>query len=82
MAGPFAVFLATQYATLFATGTLLFATEGLRVIISILFVPLMALAAGIGVAACRRTGDTLPGALLAGILVTWFLVATQPMGAD
>jgi pimeloyl-ACP methyl ester carboxylesterase len=82
MAGPFAVFLAAQYATLFATGTLLFPTVGLRVIISILFVPLMALAAGIGVAACRRTGDTLPGALLAGILVAWFLVATQPMGAD
>jgi hypothetical protein len=82
MAGPFVVFLAAQYGTLLATGTLLFPTEGLRVIISILFVPLMALAAGIGVAACRRTGDTLPGALLAGILVTWFLVATQPMGAD
>jgi hypothetical protein len=65
---------------LLATGTLLFPTEGLRVIISILFVPLMALAAAIGVATCRLTDATLPGAILTGILVTWFLTATQPIG--
>ena len=80
MAGPFVVFLAAQYGSLLFTGALLFPTEGLRVIISILFVPLMALAAGIGVATSRLTGDTLPGAVLTGILVAWFLTATQPIG--
>ena len=82
MAGPFVAFLAAQYGSLLSTGALLFPTEGLRVIISILFVPLMALAAGIGVATSRLTRDTLPGAILSGILVTWFLTATQPIGVD
>lgn len=80
MAGPFVVFLAAQYGSLLATGALLFPTEGLRVIISILFVPLMMLGAGIAVATSRLTHDTLPGAILTGILVTWFLTATQPIG--
>jgi pimeloyl-ACP methyl ester carboxylesterase len=82
MAGPFVLFLAAQYGSLLATGALLFPTEGLRVIISIVFVPLMALAAAIGVATSRLTNDTLPGAILSGILVTWFLTATQPMGVS
>ena len=80
MAGPFVLFLAAQYGSLLATCALLFPTEGLRVIVSILFVPLMALAAAIGVATSRLTNDTLPGAILSEILVTLFLTATQPMG--
>lgn len=80
MASPFVVFLAAQYGSLLMTGSLWFAGEGLRVIISIVFVPLMVLAAGIAVATCRLTNATLPGALLTGVLITWFFTATQPIG--
>lgn len=80
LAGPFALFLVVQYGALVATGALFSPTEGLRVIGSILFVPLMLLVAGLAVGTARMTRDVLPGALLCGLLITWFLTATQPIG--
>lgn len=80
LAGPFALFLALQYGVLAITGALASPEEGLRVIMAILFAPLMSLFAGLAVASRRATGTVLPGALLCGLLLTWFLTATQPIG--
>jgi hypothetical protein len=33
------------------------------------------------VGTARMTRTVLPGALLSGILLTWFVTATQPIGA-
>jgi pimeloyl-ACP methyl ester carboxylesterase len=81
LVAPFALFLAVQYGVLAATGALLTPTEGLRVIIAILFIPLLLLVALIGLGTTRTTRSVLPGALLCGILLTWFVTATQPIAA-
>jgi hypothetical protein len=81
LVAPFALFLMVQYGVLAGTGSLLTATEGLRVIIAILFVPQLLMVALIGVGTARMTRNVLPGALLCGILLTWFVTATQPIGA-
>ena len=47
----------------------------LSTIIAIEVVPLLAIAAVIATFTWRRTGSSLPGALICGIFVTWYVVA-------
>jgi len=76
----FIVLLGLQYATLWITGQLLNPLPDpsfvpLSTIIAIQFVPLLAIAAIIATFTWRRTGSSLPGALICGIFVTWYVVA-------
>lgn len=80
LAAPLALFLAVQYGTLLATGALLSPTEGLRVIVAIPMLAAMVLVSTLAVATTRMARDTLPGALLCGVLLTWFITATQAIG--
>ena len=75
LAGGFLLFLITEYTPLFTTGALLIPQEALNAIISIQFVPLLAIVAVIAVYTWRRTNSALPGAFMAGLFVTWYLVA-------
>ena len=68
-------FLIAQYAPLFATGALPIPGEALNAIISIQFLPLMTVIALIFVYTWRRTNSHLPGAFIAGLFVTWYIVA-------
>jgi pimeloyl-ACP methyl ester carboxylesterase len=76
----FIVLLGLQYATLWITGQLFNPVPDpsfvpLSTIIAIQFVPLLAIAAIIATFTWRRTGSSLPGALICGIFVTWYVVA-------
>jgi len=82
LAAPLALFLAAQYGTLLATGSLLSPTEGLRVIVAIPLLAAMVLVSILAVATTRMARDTLPGALLCGVLLSWFLSATQAIGVS
>lgn len=80
LGGGFALFLLVQYATLWLTGHLLLAGEGLRTITAIGFVPVFITVAAFGTASRRWTGSILTGALMSGLFVTWLFTATQPIG--
>src|SRR5580693_602560 len=74
------VLLALQYGILWLTGMLFNPLPDpsfvpLSTIIAIQFVPLLAIAAVIATFTWRRTGSSLPGALICGIFVTWYVVA-------
>jgi pimeloyl-ACP methyl ester carboxylesterase len=76
----FIVLLVLQYGTLWLSGKLFnplpdpsFAP--LSTIVAIQFVPLLAICAVIATFTWRRTGSSLPGALICGIFVTWYVVA-------
>jgi pimeloyl-ACP methyl ester carboxylesterase len=76
----FVVLLALQYGTLFAIGRLINPLPDpgfvpLSTIVAIQFVPLLAIVAVISTFTWRRTGSSLPGALICGMLVTWYVVA-------
>jgi pimeloyl-ACP methyl ester carboxylesterase len=76
----FIVLLALQYGTLWLTGKLFNPLPDpgfvpLSTIVAIQFVPLLAIVAVIATFTWRRTGTSLPGALMCGILVTWYVVA-------
>ena len=76
----FIVLLALQYGTLYITGELLNPLPDpgfvpLSTIVAIQFVPLLAIVAVISTFTWRRTGSSLPGALICGALVTWYVVA-------
>jgi hypothetical protein len=75
LAGGFALFIVAQYAPLFATGRLLVPAQALNAIISIQFLPLMIILAVVCVFTWRRTNSYLPGALISGLFVTWYIVA-------
>ncbi len=81
LAGGFALLLVVQYAALFINGRLLNPTNDtfvvLNTIIAIQFLPLLAIVAIIGTFTYRRTGSSLPGALICGLFVTWYIVAGQ-----
>ena len=47
----------------------------LSTIVAIQFVPLLAIVAIIATFTWRRTGTSLPGALICGLFVTWYVVA-------
>ena len=75
LAGGFLVFLIAQYAPLFLWGALPIPAEALNAILSIQFLPLMIVVAVISVFTWRRTNSHLPGAFIAGLFVTWYIVA-------
>ena len=75
LAGGFFLFLIAQYAPLFITGALPVPAEALNAIISIQFLPLMTIVAVIFVFTRRRTNSHLPGAFVAALFVTWYIVA-------
>src|SRR6201999_3662202 len=76
----FIVLLALQYGTLWLTGKLFNPLPDpgfvpLSTIVAIQFVPLLAVVAVIATFTWRRTGTSLPGALICGLFVTWYVVA-------
>jgi pimeloyl-ACP methyl ester carboxylesterase len=76
----FIVLLGLQYGTLWLTGELFNPLPDpgfvpLSTIVAIQFVPLLAIVAIIATFTWRRTGSSLPGALICGIFVTWYVVA-------
>ncbi|MHC1950262.1 alpha/beta fold hydrolase [Bradyrhizobium sp. UFLA06-06] len=76
----FIVLLVLQYGTLGLTGKLFNPVPDpgfvpLSTIVAIQFVPLLAIVAVIATFTWRRTGSSLPGALIAGLFVTWYIVA-------
>jgi pimeloyl-ACP methyl ester carboxylesterase len=76
----FVVLLVLQYGTLWLTGKLFNPIPDpgfvpLSTIVAIQFVPLLAIVAVIATFTWRRTGSSLPGALIAGLFVTWYVVA-------
>jgi pimeloyl-ACP methyl ester carboxylesterase len=76
----FIVLLGLQYGTLWLTGKLFNPLPDpgfvpLSTIVAIQFVPLLAIAAVIATFTWRRTGSSLPGALICGMVVTWYVVA-------
>lgn len=75
LVGGFFIFLIAEYVPLFVTGALLIPQEALNAIISIQFVPLLAIVAVIAVYTWRRTNSSLPGALISGLFITWYVVA-------
>jgi pimeloyl-ACP methyl ester carboxylesterase len=75
LSGGFVLFLIAEYAPLFVTGALPMPQEALNAILSIQFVPLLAIVAVMVVYTWRRTNSHLPGAFMAGLFVTWYLVA-------
>ncbi len=75
MAFGFFCFIAAEYIPLFTVGHLLVPAEALNAIISIQFLPLMIILGIIAAFTWRRTNNYLPGALIAGLFVTWYVVA-------
>jgi pimeloyl-ACP methyl ester carboxylesterase len=76
----FIVLLLLQYGTLLISGKLINplpdpAFVPLSTIVAIQFVPLLAIVAVISTFTWRRTESSLPGALICGALVTWYVVA-------
>lgn len=76
----FIVLLALQYGTLWLGGKLFNPLPDpgfvpLSTIVAIQFVPLLAIVAVIATFTWRRTGSSLPGALISGLFVTWYIVA-------
>ncbi len=75
-AGGIIVLLAVVYGALFATGRLP-GTDPLFSVIAMQFAPVLTATAIISVFAWRRTNTALPGAVMCGVLVTWYVVAGQ-----
>ena len=76
----FIVLVGAQYLTLWLSGHLFNPLPDpgfvpLSTIVAIQFVPLLAIAAIIATFTWRRTGTSLPGALICGLFVTWYVVA-------
>ena len=76
----FIALLILQYGALWLTGKLFNPLPDpgfvpLSTIVAIQFVPLLAIVAVIATFTWRRTGSSLPGALICGLVVTWYVVA-------
>jgi hypothetical protein len=71
----FILLLALDYGLFFATGRLPTAFDPLTTVIAIQFVPLLAITAIIGTFTGNRTGSAVPGGLICGLFVTWYVVA-------
>lgn len=74
-AGGFILLLVIDYGVFFVTGQLPTAFDPLTTVIAIQFVPLLAIIAGIGTFTWARTGSAVPGGMLCGLFVTWYVVA-------
>ncbi len=77
LAGGLAIFLTVQYGTLLATGQLLTWTQPANIALAMQLLPVMVAVAVIGTFTWRRTGNALVGGLIAGIMVTWYVVGSQ-----
>jgi pimeloyl-ACP methyl ester carboxylesterase len=79
LAGGFVAFVAVQYGALFGRFHLItfHLFDPLRIIVSINFLPVMGAVAVLSTFAWQRTGRRLPGALLCGFLVGWYMVVGQ-----
>lgn len=75
----FVVLLALEYGALFLTGRLLTPAEPLNTIIAIQFAPLLALIGLIGAFAYRRSNSYVPGAVICGLFITWYIVGGTAM---
>jgi hypothetical protein len=75
MALGFALFIAAEYAPLFTVGHVLIPAEALNAIVSIQFLPLLAIVGLISVFTWRRTNSPAPGAFICGLFVSWYMVA-------
>lgn len=75
MGGGFALFLLIAYGTLFLTGALPPGFDPLASIIAIQFWPLLATVGVVTMFTWRRTNSYVPGAILCGLAVTWYIVA-------
>lgn len=75
LAGGFLLLTGGQYLWLFATGALPLPFEALNAIVAIQFVPVLATLGLVHVYLWRRTGSYVPGGLLCGLLVSWYIVA-------
>jgi pimeloyl-ACP methyl ester carboxylesterase len=76
----FILLLVLQYGTMWLTGNLFNPLPDpgfvpLATIVAIQFVPLLVIVAIIATFTWRRTGSSLPGALICGLFVTWYVVA-------
>lgn len=71
----FVMMLGLIYGWFFATGSLITAFDPLSTVIALQFVPVLAAVAILGIYTWERTGSHRPGALIAGILVTLYVVA-------
>jgi pimeloyl-ACP methyl ester carboxylesterase len=76
----FIVLVGGQYAILRRVGKLFNPLPDpgfvpLSTIVAIQFVPLLAICAVVATFTWRRTGSSLPGALICGLFVTWYVVA-------
>jgi hypothetical protein len=71
----FILMLAIIYGFFFMTGTLITAFDPLSTVIGLQFVPVLMAVAIIGIFTWKRTGSYRPGGLIAGILVTLYVVA-------
>jgi hypothetical protein len=75
LAAGFVLLSAADYGIFFVTGRLPTAFDPLTTVIAIQFVPLLAITAIIGTFTWNRTGSAVPGGLLCGLFVTWYVVA-------
>ncbi|MFZ1743765.1 MAG: alpha/beta fold hydrolase [Pontixanthobacter sp.] len=76
----FIVMLSAIYGLFFMTGSLVTAFDPLSTVIALQFVPVLTAVAIIGIFTWQRTGSYRPGGLVAGMLVTLYVVtgtATQ-----
>lgn len=75
MALGFLAFLLIDYGLFFITGRLPTDFDPLSTVIAIQFLPLLAVVALISTFTWRRTGSHVPGAVICGLFVTWYVVA-------
>jgi len=75
--GGFLLFLVAQYASLFLSGFLLTPNEPLNTIVMIQFVPLLTIVGIFTSYTYARTASYVPGALICGLFVSWYVVAGQ-----
>jgi pimeloyl-ACP methyl ester carboxylesterase len=75
MGGGFALFLLIAYGGLFLAGALPPGFDPLASIIAIQFWPLLATVGVVAMFTWRRTNSYVPGAVLCGLAVTWYIVA-------
>ncbi|MDO8420722.1 MAG: alpha/beta fold hydrolase [Parvibaculum sp.] len=75
LASGFFVLLLVDYNALLINGRLLTFFDPLSTIVAIQFLPLMAFIALVSTSTYKRTNSHLPGALICGMLVTWYIVA-------
>ena len=84
----FVILCAAQYTALWISGKLIdplptvITSIPLNSIIAIQFVPLLAIVGVIAAFTIRRTGTSLPGALICALLVTWYIIAGQATQAS